>query len=80
MLDLAQAEALMSKLRAAGSPPPGKSDRGVDPSLPLELERARHKVAAAFAAFEREPGWFDQVSRAGLVGAALSSLSRWLSE
>jgi hypothetical protein len=74
MLDLGQAEALVARLRAAADP----SARRVDPALPLALEHARRDVTAAFAAFEREPGWYDHASSAGLVGAALGSLSRWL--
>ena len=77
MLDLGQAEALVATLRGADPP----AARGADiAALPLDLERARRDVATAFAAFEREPGWFDTVSSAGLVGAALGSLSRWLSK
>jgi len=75
MLDLGQAEALVAKLREASAP----AARGVDPALPMSLEFARRDVSTAFAAFEREPGWFDTVSSAGLVGAALGSLSKWLS-
>ena len=74
MLDLGQAEALVATLREAGKP-----SAGVDPTLPLALARAKRDVAPAFAAFEQEPDWFDHASNSGLVGAALSSLSRWLS-
>jgi hypothetical protein len=74
MLDLGQAEALVARLRGAAAP----AAREIDPALPLALERARREVATAFAQFEREPGWYDSVSSAGLVGAALGSISRWL--
>ena len=77
MLDLGQAEALVAKLRGADQP--AIQSAGIA-ALPLDLERARREVATAFASFEREPGWFDNVSSAGLVGAALGSLSRWLSK
>lgn len=75
MLDMGQAEALVAKLREASGP----RTAAIDPALPLTLERARREVSTAFAAFEQESGWFDQASSAGLVGAALGSISRWLS-
>jgi Zn-finger nucleic acid-binding protein len=74
MLDLGQAGALVTKLREASGPGSGH----VDPALPLALDRARREVTTAFAAFDQEPGWFAQASSAGLVGAALSSISKWL--
>ena len=74
MLDMKQAGALVAALRESAQPRP------VDPALPLHLERARREVDAAFAAFERGPGWFDDVSRGGLVAAGLSSLARWLKQ
>jgi len=72
MLDMKQAGALVAALRESEQPRP------IDPALPLYLERARRDVDAAFAAFERRPGWFDDVSEGGLVAAGLSSLARWL--
>jgi uncharacterized protein YbaR (Trm112 family) len=73
MLDMAQAEALVARLRAAD-----RRDRPVDPSLPLQLERARREVDAAFAAFEPDDIWFRDASAAGLVGAGLNVVARWL--
>jgi hypothetical protein len=67
MLDLEQAGRLVAQLREADRP--GKT---VDPTLPLELARARRDVEAAFAAFEKEPEWTLD------VGAGLSALARWL--
>lgn len=74
MLDLNQAGALVAELRDADRP-----DRPIDPTLPLQLARARREVDAAFASFERGPGWFDDVSSGGLVEAGLSALAKWLS-
>ena len=62
MLDMKQAGALVAALAEAEQPRP------IDPALPLRLEQARREVDAAFASFERGPGWFDDVSRGGLVG------------
>ena len=75
MLDMKRAGALVAELREADRP-----DRPIDPALPLRLARARREVEAAFASFERGPGWFDDVSQGGLVGAGLSALARWLKE
>jgi len=74
MIDVPQAEALFATPQDSQAP----AATGVDPTLPLALERARRDVSGAFDAFEREPGWFDRAGEAGLVGAALSSISRWL--
>ncbi len=74
MLDMKQAGALVAELREAEQPKP------IDPALPLQLERARREVDAAFASFEHRPGWFDDVSSGGLVGAGLSALAKWLSK
>jgi hypothetical protein len=75
MLDMKQAGALIAELREAE-----QSTRPIDPTLPLQLEQARRQVEAAFASFERGPGWFDDVSQGGLVAAGLSSLARWLKQ
>jgi len=73
MLDMKQAGALVAELREAD-----RADKSIDPTLPLELERARREVDAAFASFERGPSWFDDVSSSGLVSAGLSALATWL--
>jgi len=76
MLDLERTCAIVSQLRAAAAPP-AATDLA---ALPMELERARREVDAAFAAFDQRPGWFTEVSSAGLIGAGLSSLARWLKD
>jgi len=76
MIDVAQAEALVAKLDKAGV----ASSRGIDPALPLALADARHAVNESFAAFEREPGWFGRAADAGLIGAALGSIAKWLQD
>ena len=73
MLDMNQAGALVSELRAAE-----EASRAIDPTLPLELLRARQQVESVFQAFDRRPNWFEDVSKGGLVAAGLSSLARWL--
>jgi hypothetical protein len=74
MLDMKQAGALVAALADAEQPRP------IDPALPLRLEQARREVEASFGSFERGPGWFDDVSRGGLVAAGLNSLARWLNQ
>jgi hypothetical protein len=73
MLDLGQTERLLAQLKEAD-----RSGQPVDPALPLRMERARREVEAAFASFETEPNWYAEVSAAGLVGAGLTALARWL--
>jgi hypothetical protein len=75
MLDMQRAGALVAELREADRP-----DRPIDPTLPLRLAHARREVEAAFTSFEHGPGWFDDVSQGGVVGAGLSALARWLKE
>jgi Zn-finger nucleic acid-binding protein len=76
MLDLGQTGALVTKLREAS----GHDAKHIDPALPLALDRARREVTTAFAAFDQEPGWFNHASSAGLISAALSSISKWLAK
>jgi hypothetical protein len=73
MLDLKQTGALIAQLQRAE-----RQGQAVDPALPLELLRARREVETAFASFEHEPSWFGDVSAAGVVGAGLMALARWL--
>jgi hypothetical protein len=73
MLDLRQAGALVEQLRKAD-----QAERPVDPTLPLEMLRARRDVEKAFASFEHESTWFKDVSSGGLVGAGLVAFARWL--
>jgi len=74
MLDMNRAGALVAELKTAGQPKP------IDPSLPLDLERARAQVDAAFASFQHSPTWTEDVTRGGLIAAGLSSLARWLKD
>jgi hypothetical protein len=67
MLDLEQAGRLVAQLREAD-----RTGKPVDPTLPLDMERARRDVEAAFATFQNEPEWTLD------VGAGLAALARWL--
>ena len=75
MLDMKQAEGLVERLQRAED----RKNQPVDPALPLELARARREVDVAFSTLERDSAaWFTEVSAAGLVGAGLSAVARWL--
>src|SRR6185503_8920424 len=76
MIDVAQAGELVAKLREAGLGPQPVSRVAVG----LDLMKARQEVNAAFAAFERDPVWYDSVATAGLVGAAIGAFVDWFSE
>ena len=73
MLDIGQAEKLVQQLQHAED----RTSAPVDPSLPLELARARREVEAAFAT-GGNAGWFESASAEGLVSAGLTALARWL--
>ena len=73
MLDMAQAERLVAQLRAAD-----RTGAPVDPSLPLQLDHARRSVEASFDRFGHDRSWYADVSSAGLVGAGLHAVARWL--
>ena len=64
MLDMKQPEALLAQLREAAEPKP------IDPTLPLDLARAKRDVEALFATQREEP--------TDLVHACLNSVARWL--
>jgi hypothetical protein len=76
MLDMQQAEALVSQLQKAED----RTGRGVDPSLPLELARARREVDLAFAGLQTGETWFNDVRSFGLVSAGLHAVARWLAK
>jgi hypothetical protein len=72
MLDMKQAHEMVAHLQQAAQPRP------IDPSLPLELARARREVEASFASLESGAEWWHDVSSSGLVEAGLSAVARWL--
>ncbi len=74
MLDMKQAEALVSQLQQAEA----RTARPVDPALPLELARARREAEQAFAGLEGDERWWRDVGSSGLVAAGLSAVARWL--
>lgn len=75
MLDLNQAEAVVTQLREAD-----RSDRPVDPAWPLARERARLAVERSFAAFERREGGWRELSGADQVAAGLKAFGQWLGQ
>ncbi len=75
LLDMQQAGNLIAQLQQAA---PGNT--AVDPALPLDLERARRDTHAAFDAFEADDIWYRDASSAGLIGAGVHALARWLKQ
>ncbi len=73
MLDLKQAETLVAQLREAD-----RTDKPVDPALPLALARARREAEQAFADSPANEIWLEQNLSIGLVGAGLTALARLL--
>jgi hypothetical protein len=72
MLDLGRASDLIAQLQTAERP-----HGPVDPTLPLQLARARREVESAFAGLPREVS-FDAVAASGIVAAGLAAVARWL--
>lgn len=75
MLDMKQAENLVAQLREAD-----RTDKTVDPALPLALARARREADRAFQGLPQDALWLEQGSSFGLVGAGLMGLARWLKD
>jgi DNA-directed RNA polymerase subunit RPC12/RpoP len=72
MLDMKQAGQLVEQLKRAAEPRP------IDPTLPMDLAKARAEVEALFATTGGGASWTHDVSASGLVEAGLSALSAWL--
>lgn len=73
MVDMKQAQALVSQLRDAAAPKP------IDPGLPLNLVRARREVEEAFASIDHQNDtWWRDASSSGLVEAGFAALAKWL--
>jgi hypothetical protein len=71
MLDLQHAERLVAQLTDAG-----RTDKSVDPALPMALARARREVDNAFRGLPGHEAWDDESWSLGLVGAGLTKLFR----
>jgi DNA-directed RNA polymerase subunit RPC12/RpoP len=75
MLDMTQAETLVARLRDAD-----RTDKPVDPALPLALARARREADAAFQGLPGNSVWLEEGNSFGLVGAGLVALARLLKD
>ena len=73
MLDMQQAERLVTQLREAD-----RTDKIVDPALPLALARARRETELAFQGMPDYKSWSIETQTLGLVGAGLTQLIRLL--
>jgi hypothetical protein len=74
MLDFQHADALVAQLQHAEA----RTSGPVDPSLPLELARARRQVDAAFNAAAPDAGWLQSGTAEGTLGEGLAAIARWL--
>jgi hypothetical protein len=70
ILDSKQAETIVAQLKRAAEPRP------VDPTLPLELARARREVEASFAGSGAD--FWQGAASSGLVEAGFGALMAWL--
>lgn len=73
ILDATQAEKLVAQLREAD-----RTDRPVDPALPMRLAAARREVEGSFAEFERQSGPPLDAAPGDLVLAGIRAFSKWL--
>ena len=72
MLDMAQAERLVSQLQKADA----REHQPIDPSLPIELARARRETELAFSKLDGGDQWYSDVTSLDLVGAGLKAVFR----
>jgi len=73
MIDMHQAERVIAQLREAE-----RTDKPIDPALPLALERARRQTESVFEGLQGRDGWEVEIGSLGLVGAGLGQLLRLL--
>jgi hypothetical protein len=73
MLDMQQAEKVVQQLRDAD-----RTGKPIDPTLAIDLALARKQAESAFAGLPEQRAWLDDVSSAGLVGAGLHLVMRFL--
>jgi Zn-finger nucleic acid-binding protein len=69
ILDIAQAEKLIAQLHDAD-----RTDRPIDPALPLALARARREAEQAFEGLPGHRTWDNDMWSLGTVGAGLNAL------
>jgi Zn-finger nucleic acid-binding protein len=74
MLDMKQAERLVTQLQKADT----REHQPIDPTLPVELARARRETELAFAKLEGGDQWYKDVTSLDLVGAGLKAVFRLL--
>src|SRR5437867_6223998 len=72
MLDMKQPQQMLAQLEEAAKPRP------IDPTLPLELARAKRHYDILFAGLEPDHDWWGDAAASGLVQAGLAAVARWL--
>jgi hypothetical protein len=76
MLDMKQAGLLVGQLQKAVD----RTQQPPDPSLPLELARARREVELSFGKLEGDDVWMRSAAAHGLVWAGLNAVARWMKD
>jgi hypothetical protein len=74
MLDLAQAGRLIAQLQNADA----RGRQPIDPTLPLQLARARRDAEAAFSSEAPVSTWLRDAPGGDLLGATLIAIAKWL--
>ncbi|MBI4474512.1 MAG: hypothetical protein HY646_17715 [Acidobacteria bacterium] len=74
ILDMKQPQQMLEQLRKAAEP------KEIDPTLPLDLLRAKRDVETAFRPLDSGDRWWNDVSSYGLVQAGLGAVARWLNK
>jgi len=74
MLDMNQSQQLLNQLRKAAEPRP------IDPTMPMDLLRAKHDIERLFGTHDTGTQWWSDVSSSGLVEAGLSTIARFLTK
>ena len=76
MLDMDQAHRLIAQLQNADA----RERRPVDPTLAIELARARRETELAFAKVPGGDQWYSDVTSLDLVGAGLKAIFRLMND
>ena len=74
-LDLAAAGRLISQLQQAS-----REGQGLDPALARSLEARRDDASAVFDGFTPTDQWYRDAASAGLVGAGIMAVARFLTQ
>jgi DNA-directed RNA polymerase subunit RPC12/RpoP len=72
ILDMKQPKQLLEQLKNASEP------KTIDPTLPLEMVRAKRETERLFGPIDSEHDWVSDASSSGLVQSGLNAMVQWL--